>query len=971
MYEVGQTLLGYRFTKAESIEEISCVYYELEHIASGATVIHIAADDPENLFSLCFKTYPESSNGVAHILEHTVLCGSRRFPVKDPFFSMTRRSLNTFMNAMTGADFTCYPAASQIEKDFYNLFDVYIDACFFPHLKKESFLQEGHRLEFTEGEDPSTPLQYKGIVFNEMKGAMSNVDARMWQAVSKHLVPDLTYAHNSGGDPAVIPELTYEQLLSFHRTFYAPSRCIFFFYGNLPIENHLAYLEKKVLSSAEKLPPLPPLPLQKRFEKPLFIQEPFPSSRGSDEPEGMLTISWLTAPIADQKDVLALQVLDSILMETDASPLRRALLESRLCTQADGALDTEMSEIPYLVVCKGVRSKDVQKLSDILFESLEQVAKDGIPPEMIEAAVHQLEFQRSEITGDYGPYGLTLFFRSALAKQHGAVPEESLMIHRLFKALLLEAQNKEYFPNIIRKYFLENPHRVTVEMVPDEMCAQREKEAESAKLRTIETSLSDEEKQQLVEQAQRLETFQQEEEPLECLPKLERADIPEDPVLFPLHESKYDALTLFHHDTFTNHILYVDVLFDMPEIHKEELPYLQLLISLLPELGTGTSTYAENLHEMNLYTGGISSSISLFEQWTQPDQSRPAFILRGKSLARNSKKLIELLRKYAFEGRFDEKERIRELILQIHTHLEQKLTRSPMGYAMQMAHASFSSHATIQNNFSGLPYLLFIRNLVKNIETNLSDTCEKLGALYARLTSVGNVDCVISSDQALFEDVKDDLTQAFNTTHEKNGSPWSTTMPPQSVSSHCIAIESPVAFTAQAFRTVVGSDPLAPALSVATSIFDNTTLHRRIREQGGAYGSGCSYNPSSGYFHFYAFRDPHLKRTEKAFREAIEKGAEGAFSSEDIDEAVFSLIQSYDSPCSPGSRAMAGYTHLRTGRDFALRKQYRQTLLSVTKEDVIEAIKKHLLPEHQNAVFISLCGKDLATKEAFLRVESL
>lgn len=966
MYEIGHTLLGFSVTKALPIEEISCVYYELEHIASGAQVIHVAADDRENLFSLCFKTYPSSSNGVAHILEHTVLCGSTHFPVKDPFFSMTRRSLNTFMNAMTGADFTCYPAASQLKKDFYNLLDVYIDACFFPKLTKESFLQEGHRLEFEDPSDPTSPLKYKGIVFNEMKGAMSNIDSRMWQAVSKHLTPDLTYAYNSGGDPAVIPQLTYEELLNFHKTYYAPSRCIFFFYGDIPLETHLEYIEKKVLQSAEKLPPLPPLPKQPRFQSPQTMQEHFPIDGEKIEGKGMLAFSWLTTEIGNQEHLLALQILDSILMETDASPLRRALLESRLCTQADGLLDTEMSEIPYLIVCKGTDAKNTEQIRSLLMSNLAEIAKTGIPPEMIEAAIHQLEFQRSEITGDYGPFGLTLFFRSALAKQHGASPEDSLMIHKLFQAILLKANDPSYFPNLVKKYFLDNPHFVTVEMIPDPSCAEREKSEEKIRLQQIEKGLSDKEKEEIVLQAKQLEAFQEREEPLDCLPKLNKNDIPKEPIQFHLEEQKYGATTLFHHDTFTNHIYYLDVLFDMPEIPLEDLPYLQLLISLLPELGTQGHTFAENLHRTNLYTGGISTTISLFEQSGVQGTSRPAFIVRGKALKRNVQTLITLIGEYAFSARFDELERIRELILQIHTYLEQRLSKNPMSYALQMAHAPFSSHATLRNRFSGLPYVLFIREIAQNLDTSLPHIARKLQHLYENLTKAGRRDLVISADIDQYQENIDLLLSTFRQEEPGKTPLWNINYPKAEPISSIKTISSPVAFTAQAFSTILGTDPDGPALSLASSIFDNTTLHKRIREQGGAYGSGASYNPNSGAFHFYSYRDPHIKKTLAAFEEALQKGAKGRFTADDIEEALFSLIQNYDSPCAPGSRAMTAYSHIRCNRTLEMRKKYRARLLSATKDDIARAVQTHLLPAHQMAVTISLCGESLAASENVL-----
>nr|NGX38545.1 hypothetical protein [Chlamydiota bacterium] len=416
----GQKYGDFVLVNYQPIEELQIVMRELIHEPTGAQVMHLENDDPENLFCLSFKTLPDSSNGAAHILEHTVLCGSRKFPIKDPFFSMNRRSLNTFMNAMTGSDFTCYPASSQVEKDFYNLLEVYLDAVFHPQLKELSFLQEGHRLEFTTPGDPTSPLEFKGIVYNEMKGALSSTDSRVWHAMLEALVPDLPYSYNSGGDPKDIPDLSHAQLIEFHEKFYHPSRCLFFFYGNFPLQKHLDFIVENALQGAQKLPPLDGIGHQERFKAPVKEQFSYPTSETEDlETKNIHAFGWLTTPLLNQEEVLALSVLDSVLMDTDASPLKKALLDTKLCIQADSFLDTEMTEVPFVMLFRGCRGDVADKIEKALFDNLKIIAKEGIPFHLVEASIHQLEFARTEIGGDHSPFGLTLFMRSALAKQHG------------------------------------------------------------------------------------------------------------------------------------------------------------------------------------------------------------------------------------------------------------------------------------------------------------------------------------------------------------------------------------------------------------------------------------------------------------------------------------------------------------------------------------------------------------------------
>ena len=411
---------NYTLIKKENIEELNIQLLEFKHNKSNASIMHIANNDDEKLFCLGFQTLPTSSNGAAHILEHLVLCGSKKYPIKDPFFSMTRRSLNTFMNAMTGQDFTCYPASSLVDKDFDNLFSVYLDAVFHPNLKYFSFLQEGHRLEFSKPNDPSSDLVFKGVVFNEMKGSLSSIENRLYHEMMKYLVSDLPYSYNSGGDPKNIPELSYEELVEFHKYFYHPSHCLFFFYGNLDLEKKLKYLDKEILSHTTAKPPIPLIAKQPRLKNPLDITKAYPISENESlDNKTILAFGYLLCSIENQEDILALGLLDSMLFETDASFIKDALLKTNLCTSISTYLDTEMSEIPFIIILKGCQKENKEKLFQIFIDSLKKVE---ISNDLIEAAMQKMEFHRSEIASHGYPYGLNLFFRAALLKQKGCDP---------------------------------------------------------------------------------------------------------------------------------------------------------------------------------------------------------------------------------------------------------------------------------------------------------------------------------------------------------------------------------------------------------------------------------------------------------------------------------------------------------------------------------------------------------------------
>ncbi|NGX50421.1 MAG: hypothetical protein K1060chlam2_00267 [Chlamydiae bacterium] len=962
-YEVGANHRDFTFTKVVPIDELNMIFYELRHEPTGARVMHLEADDPENLFSLSFQTLPTDSTGVAHILEHTVLCGSKKYPVKDPFFSMTRRSLNTFMNAMTGSDFTCYPAASQVEEDFYNLMEVYLDAVFNPELKELSFLQEGHRLEFEKGDDPTTPLLFKGVVFNEMKGTLTSPETRLWQEVMTALTPDLPYAFNSGGDPKEIPNLTHEELKAFHQTYYHPSHCLFFFYGSFPLAPHLDFIAKHALKGIKKSADLPPISLQRRFEKPHTLVAYYPPQ--SDDNREFVTLSWLTTDLKNQEDALSLALLESILMETDASPLKLPLLKSGLCTQADGYLDLETSEIPYTIICRGCKNDSGKEIEALILNTLEEIAESGIDSHLIEAALHQLEFSRLEITGDYGPFGLTLFFRSALAAQHGCPAENALSVHSQFSKLLLQVKDPDFLPALIRRYFLNNSHRTLLSFKPDPTLQEKEEQEEREKLKKIKEALTEEERSKIVKQAADLKKFQEkmESQSLECLPKILLTDVPKNTPDFLITHEQQDQLTIFHHDCFTNHILSANLIFDLPHIAFDDLPYLQLLLSLLPELGAGERDYRENLEYINAYLGDFSASVSLYPQIEDPNLLKPTFSFRGKALSRNVDKLFALFKDICRSPQLDDSERMKELILQIHTSLENRLSRSAMSYAIQLSLCSFNQSAFIGEQWSGLSYLQFIRSIARDLDRKLPEIIERLKALKSTLYHFTTPHLVLSCDADQYHTLSKESFYGIGDLPTKPFEPWKSYSIPSPKRAQARPISSPVAFSAFSFKVPSMVDHSAPALSVSTDLLENTFLHKKIREQGGAYGSGAGYNSLTGSYTFHGYRDPHITSTYRAFEESIAAISKGSFSDRDLTEAKLGLIQDFDSPISPGSRAMVAYCYFRDGRNKVLRQDYRDHLLSTQKKDVKEALSEHLLKGVDEAIKVTFTSESLLKKE--------
>ena len=969
-YSINDRIKGFVVKRVIEIAELQCVLVELIHEESGAQVVYIANDDPENVFCLSFRTLPESSNGVAHILEHTVLCGSEKFPIKDSFFAMTRRSLNTFMNAFTGQDFTCYPAASQVEKDFYNLLEVYLDAVFHPLLKELSFAQEGHRLEFAIPDDSNSALQYKGVVFNEMKGSLSSPTVRLLEAVNAALFPNTSYGYNSGGDPKEIPYLSYEELLDFHKKYYHPSRCLFFFYGNLPLEKHLEFIQEKILKNVQKKAPLPPIPKQSRFTKKVFKQLYYPiASDEESEDKTIIAFSWLTCSILDQLTVLALNILDIVLMDTDAAYLKKELLRSGLCKQAQSMMDSEINEVVYTLVLKGCSDLAIEPLQALIQNAFIRLVNDGIPQKKLDSALHQLELARSEIGSDQVPFGFSLFARSSLLKQHGGKAEDGLRIHSLFEELATKLrENPAFLREIIMDYFVNNHHHVEIMMSPSKDLAKIEQEEEKKNLQDVRASLTEDQIKKIIHRSKELIAFQEkeaesEQEKLNLLPKIGIVDVPKKARDFLLHRQTLGNLELFYHSTFTNNIGYVDLLFPVAYTKEEDLWLLHLFASLLGQVGSKERSYQESLEYMQENTGGVSSYISLTYQASDAKSFVPSFHIRGKALYPKMGKLFSLIFDMASDPNFTDKERLKELILKYYTNMHSAINQNALRYAINLSGSYLSQSGKIANEWYGLPFFHKIKDLAHNFDTRVDKLIENLMRIQKHLLCTASPHLIITCDQTELSKYIETGFEGLSDLPSQAHTPWKAEYHLDPPVNQGRIISSPVAFTSKVLKSVSFLDPTAPALSLAANLFENCCLHTRVREQGGAYGAGASSNLMSGNFYFYSYRDPNIVSTLQAFDEAAKKVADGDFDDTDLESAKLEMIQGLDSPVPPGSKAEIAYNWWAEGKTYEMRQEFRDAVLNMTCDQVTDAVKQDFLPHAQKAAIIAFADKDLLEKE--------
>ncbi|HSX11908.1 MAG TPA: insulinase family protein, partial [Rhabdochlamydiaceae bacterium] len=604
-------------------------------------------------------------------------------------------------------------------------------------------------------------------------------------------------------------------------------------------------------------------------------------------------------------------------------------------------------------------------LEKVLFDRLQEIVSEGIPYHLIEAAIDLLEFSRTEIIKDQAPFGLTLFMRSALAKQHGCPPENALTMRSLFQNLLQKARDPAFLTQILRKYFLENPHFIRLCFVPDPSLASKEEQEEKEFLKQTQSQLNEKQKAKILDQTRALEQYQTEIEnqDLDCLPKVTLNDVPKKARDLHLEQESVGSLELFRHDCFTNHILYADLVFDFPKLSEEDLFYVQLFTLCFSEVGAAKRSYEENLELIHAHTGGIRASTNLYVSALDPTRTIPALHIRGKALKRKIPQFFKLLHEMVLSVRFDEKKRIGDLINQVATSLQSNLTRNAMKYATLLSMSNFSEAGYISELCSGLTFYRKIKEIASDLDKQLPTIIDKLKQLKEQLLCSTTPHLVLSTDQEMYHELKKNHFYGLSELPIQKKEPWQNLPYPKKLVSQAHPISSPVAFSVETFQTIHYAHPQSAALHAATLLLENKTLHPKIREKGGAYGSGASFNALWGNFNFHSYRDPHIARTIQTFQEATQTIAQGKFDTHDLEEAKLGIIQQLDHPLSPGSKALVTYTWWREGMTPEMRQHHRDQLLALDVQKVQEAVQQHLLAKKEQSVIVTFAGKELIEKE--------
>ncbi|XP_043239224.1 presequence protease, mitochondrial-like isoform X1 [Amphibalanus amphitrite] len=939
---VDQDVHGFRVRQVRELPELSASAALLEHQTSGAQYLHVARDDPDNVFSIGFPTTPQDSSGVAHILEHTTLCGSRRFPARDPFFKMLNRSLATFMNAFTASDWTMYPFSTCNEADYMNLLAIYMDAVFEPRLERLDFLQEGWRLEHENPEDPSSPIVFKGVVFNEMKGALSDRHRVFAERVQNALLPSHTYRHCSGGDPLHIPELTWEQLKQFHATHYHPRNCRIFSYGNLPLEPRLKFLHEQYLSRAPAVAASDTrVPLEPRWDAPRREQLKCrydPLSPRTDR-QASVAVSLLVGDVTDSYESLLMTVLSELLVDGPSSPFYQALVESGLgddYTPHVTGFDNSCRETVFSVGLQGVADADTDKVVEIIDKTLAEVAEKGFEQERVDAVLHRLELGRKHQSNHFG---LGLVMQVVAPWFHGGDPLDALSLDTHLARLRREmADNPRLLQERLARLLRDNRHRLVTVMTPDLALETELQKKEADMLAGRVAALSDADRQRVLEDGRLLQEKQAAGDDASSLPMLDvRRDIAPHAPRAEVRRETVSATPVQVSEQPTNGITYFRAVVDTSGVPAYFRPLLPLFCRLVTSMGAGQLDYRQQDQQQQLWTGGLSAAVTVTDHPSEPGRYEEGMLLTSYCLEQNAERMFGLWEDIFTGVTFENRERLSSQLQMSAAELANSVPHAGHQYAMSSAAAGLTGSAQLRQLYSGLDQVRYVRQLVTDGELDMTVT--KLKMLAEMLLMKDGMRCALNGTAAglptALAGLESLLVRALG---EGRAESW---VQPEFAPAGCqtyVELPMPVHYAARCVPTVPYAHPDFAALRVLARLLSLGHLHREIREKGGAYGGGAVASPA-GLWSYYSYRDPSSLATLRVFDGAVQVARERDFSPEEVDGAKLGVFQAVDAPVVPAQRGMRHFLHGITDDQF---DEHRSRLQAVTRDDLRRVAETYL-----------------------------
>ena len=973
-FKVLKELQAYELLRQETIEDIHAEGYLLKHKKTGARVMVLENDDENKVFNIAFRTPPTDSTGVAHILEHSVLCGSRDFPLKDPFVELVKGSLNTFLNAMTYPDKTMYPVASCNDQDFKNLMHVYLDAVFYPNIykNKKIFEQEGWSYHL---ESVDAPLTYNGVVYNEMKGAFSSPEEVLDRTIFSTLFPDTPYGVESGGDPEFIPDLTYEDFIAFHKKYYHPSNSYIYLYGNADMAERLEWMDENYLSCFESQQVDSAIAYQKAFDRPVELILDYPVS----ESEGVEDNTYLSCNmvVGDSLDVelcVAFEVLEYALLSAPGAPLKQALLDAKIGKDIFGSYSDGILQPFFSIVAKNSNLEKKEAFLDIIRTTLEKLAQEGIDRKSLQAGINYFEFRFRE--ADYSSYpkglmyGIDVFDGWLYDDKKPFVHLQQLKVFESLK----EKIDQGYFEFLIQKYLLNNNHSAVVVITPKIGLAREREEALKQKLQAQKDSLSREELEALVDETKALKEYQEEEESpeaLSCIPMLKRTDIKRETLQLHNEEKSVLGVKVLHHEIETNGIGYMTMLFDLEQIPDEYIGYLGILKSVLGYVDTAHFTYPQLFNEINANTGGIICGLQVFNPKEAGGRYQAKFGIKSKALYPKTEFVFKMIDEILNTSNLEDEKRLYEIIAQMKSRSQMELVGAGHSTAVLRSTSYFSEIAYFQDQTGGLGFYRLIADIEENWDERKGELIQILKMLCKNIFQPGHFMISYVSDEKGYgileaalpeflvklckcEDVFE-KNRAFVLEKKNEG----------------IMTSGQVQYVAQSGNFSEGGYVYTGALRILKLILSYDYLWINLRVKGGAYGCMSGFK-RSGDSYFVSYRDPNLKNTLDVFAGIPEYVRNFQADEHEMTKYVIGTVSGMDTPLNPSAQGALGLAAYMNGISQEDLQEERNQVLDAGAEDIraLADLIEYVLKQEN----ICVVGSESAIEEnvsLFLHMENL
>ena len=934
MKDTFMTVLhGFELLKEATIPELSSQVRHYRHTKTGAELLSVENNDDNKSFGVAFQTPAPDDSGLPHILEHSVLAGSRKYPLKDPFFEMIKTSLASFINAMTFPDMTIYPVASTNIKDFYNLIDVYLDAVFYPLLTERTFQQEGWHYEPSED---SNGVIYKGIVFNEMKGYFSSPEIMMGDKSLALTLPDTPYGNNSGGDPAAIPTLTYANFKEYHATYYHPSNARFFFYGDDEPEQRLK-LVNEFIAEFEHKDVQKEMPRQPRFSEPRNVVIPVDAGEATAEDnKALMTINWLLGDVTNTREMMALSLLNQILIGNPASPLTVALLESGLGEDlTGGGLNPFSREAVYSIGMKGILAEESEAIEELILQTLGELADDGIDADTIAAALNTAEFDMREKNTGRMPRGLDTFIGILPVWMHGGDPIEALAFESDLQAIKQAyAENLSYFESLIGKYLLQNNHRVTVTLAPDPTVKSQRDSDEQRRLDDYNATLSTSDRTFIAEEVAALKAHQERMDSPEVvakLPTLKLSDLERNIKVLPNEVHHIGETPLLYHDLGTSGVVYLDLSFDLNSLPIEYVPYVSIFSKALTELGTNDTDFIAFQNRIGAQTGGIDAG----EQATLTlDRTNTIIrlLIRAKAMVGQTPQLLDILTDVLLNINFDNRERLRQMVLEDKAQMEAYLGLAGHAHANTRLRSLFDVVGWFNEQNNGISQLFFLRDLALHLDDQWDNILYTLNTMRELIINRTTMLVNVTLDQQPFEGIQSQLVKFIENIPQRNVIPqtWDYALSPRYEG---LAVTTQVNFVGKGANLFDLGYKANGSQYVILNQFNLTYMFNKIRLQGGAYGGTLSFNLISGVGTFLSWQDPTIVETLANYDAGAEYLRTLELSQEELDKSIIGAIGNVDAYLLPDAKGMAAMTNYLIGNTDDKRQQRRDEIFGTTMAD--------------------------------------